>query len=347
MKRHSFISSSSPRCYLAAIAGILILLAGGSIALTVVGYSNRWIGTGALNLYVYQMEKLTTARKVDIAFVGDSALGHTIDADFFSLLSGRRSINLALILQYGYGGSYNMIRHTLERHRPRVVVIMHSIDALSSRPSPMGFHLTSTRWDLVETSPLDLLKIYLAPHALRGMWNCVWEACWNVSEELPIVDDYPPQGQPGSRMPSREEIERKPLLPSDIEPDQVRFLERIAQLCDEQEIRCLYAHGPTFDSYCHFARDYLNRASAAIRAAGLAVVENTPICVPRANLGDAQDHVKPALKQVYTQYYYALLAAHLRGGPEASSPADAECASLTRNGKIGLLVSADELSECR
>jgi hypothetical protein len=96
----------------------------------------------------------------------------------------------------------------------------------------------------------------------------------------------------------------------------VRFLGRIAKLCAESGLRCLYAHGPTLDAICAASGAYLQEISARVRDAGLTVVEGTPVCLPPEHVGDSPDHVRPDRKQLYTRRYFDLMAPYL--GPSSS-----------------------------
>src|SRR5687767_8650401 len=73
-------------------------------------------------LFDYQAAKLE-GPPADTIFVGDSTLGHAIDAELWSALSGRRAVNLALTGVYGYEGGYNFIERSLRNLRPRNVIL--------------------------------------------------------------------------------------------------------------------------------------------------------------------------------------------------------------------------------
>lgn len=309
--RRSYIFSSSSRRYLAILVGVTCALACATAALTLIGYAYRLGNMGGLALFDYQMKKIKDERAVKIAFIGDSSLGHTIDADRFGELAGRRTVNLALTARHGYGGSYNMLRHLLARHDPQVVIVMHTVPMLTQPWSPAGYHLTGAGLDLEETSPIDLLKIYLRFDVARSLLECASDACWHDLEPLPIVDDYAPQRKVTDRIPTEAEVRQDPLLPEDIHDDGSRFLDQIAEVCREQRLVCVYAHGPILDHYCDLSSEYIDHASAVIRAAGLPVVAATPVCIPQSHLGDTPEHVRPDLKQSYTSLYYRLLAPYL------------------------------------
>lgn len=307
----SFIFSSDRRRYAITLGFVTLALLGGTVMLTFAGYRFRWVDPVNLALYDYQMKKLSEEPAVDIAFVGDSALGNTIDAALFSRIGVRPAVNLALTGAYGYGGSYNMMRHLLKHQRPRVVVLLHTVDMMARPNTVTGFHLTSDGLDFTEISPVDLLKIYLNLDTVKKVLRCGRDACWRDDQRVQMVNDYMPQGLWGERPPSYEEVHRNPLLPDHIRSGKTHYLREIARLCKRWGILCIYAHGPVFEAYCQASANYLEHATAAIRAAGITVVEGTPVCVPQTHLGDTEDHVKPRLKSSYTLHYYTLLAPYI------------------------------------
>src|SRR5688572_25430320 len=124
------------RRYVAVTLGVAVLLLAAASALV--------LGTLALDrsplpyreLLDYQSAKLD-GQPADTIFVGDSTLGHAIDAELWSALSGRRSVNLALTGVYGYEGGFNFIRRSLRTLRPRNVILMYAPDMMA-RPVVEG-----------------------------------------------------------------------------------------------------------------------------------------------------------------------------------------------------------------
>ena len=62
-----------------------------------------------------------------------------------------------------------------------------------------------------------------------------------------------------------------------------------------------------------------DQTAAAIERTGLAVVPDTPICLPRADAGDAEDHVAPERKAQYSDLYLHRLQSMLSGASSIAS----------------------------
>ena len=108
-----------------------------------------------------------------------------------------------------------------------------------------------------------------------------------------------------------EEVRNSPFLPGMVSSAEVDFVVRIAEYCEAEGIRCVYAHGPIYDGYCKAAAPYIASLNEAVLAAGLEVVEGTPACVPLEKVGDQVDHVSPPTRQEYTRFYYDRLRPYL------------------------------------
>jgi hypothetical protein len=260
-------------------------------------------------LFQYQLQKIKTASPdIDTIFVGDSSLGNSVDADLFSSISGRASLNLALTGGYGYAGTLNMIRHALVYFRPRNVVIVQTIDLPTRKVYWMGYHATLPRLidlPLAETAKAvhDYSLFLFQPRTLLS----VVEQARKPSRAAPeIVNDYIAQ------RPQRREVAPDARVRTRIDPEQTGFLDDIVSICREQGMNCVYAYGPIRDVYCRNSADFISRETAEIERAGLPVVPNTPFCLPRDDQGDAEDHVVPPAKSEYTRRYFETLAPYLR-----------------------------------
>ena len=94
-------------------------------------------------LYQYQRKKIQSKGKYHTIFIGDSSLGNAIDSDFYSNATSNKSINLALTGAYGYAGSYNILKKSIQYH-PEIknVVLMQSLDTLCRSTSYKGYLYT-------------------------------------------------------------------------------------------------------------------------------------------------------------------------------------------------------------
>jgi hypothetical protein len=90
------------------------------------------------------------------------------------------------------------------------------------------------------------------------------------------------------------------------------FLGRIAALCREHAINCLYMHGPTIQSVLDLNPGYVEKINAKIAQTGLHLVSPTPFIIAPDDVGDSVNHVRPDLREVYSAKIYDLIAPQLK-----------------------------------
>src|ERR1700744_6423626 len=104
------------------------------------------------DLLRYQESKIAVASDVDTVFLGDSKSGYALDANEFSAISARNTLNLALTgYNYGIGGAYSLLNELLLHTQPKNVVFSftpqtfaHSIATLHDVPM-QGFVQSARR----------------------------------------------------------------------------------------------------------------------------------------------------------------------------------------------------------
>lgn len=307
MSRLFSTSSFSARGYVALLLGATAALLVAIAAISSIGYKKGRIAFDFHELYLYQRAKIDAALDVDTAFVGDSSLGNAIDARTWSDETGRPALNLALTGSFGYGGSFNMIHHVIDRARPRRIVIMQTLDMLTRGPSYRGYLVTSDRLFPLDAVPLSVIvDAYLnLDTALAVVRKMYFRA---TTANLDVARDYIRQNRPVSMRPSFVRRYRSLQFEANaIDQGSLLYLRRIADLCRDKNLDCVYAHGPIIDSYCANSADYLRAANALIESTGLRVAKGTPVCMPLAEAGDSEDHVRPDLRESYTRKYLALI----------------------------------------
>lgn len=304
--RPSSTSSSDAARYLRTLAFVLGGLVATLIAVNAIGYHYGMVEAASREIYDRQRAKATADTPIDIAFVGDSSLGNSISAQRFGELSGATAVNLALNGSYGAGGAYNMVRKVLEGHTPRLVVVMLSIDTLRRADAFPGFFFSAEPAQLLTTPPIRILELYFSLKTARRVLDQWWNGHTNPSTSFRndyIAQEETPLGPAASR-----EVAQHPLLPGMVAKQQLRYIARIAVLCNDRGLTCVYAHGPIFAGYCEQAAEYLTRLDEGIRATGLAVVPQTPVCLQEHEVGDSIDHVRSELKDAFTERYFTLLS---------------------------------------
>ncbi|WP_225768231.1 hypothetical protein [Inquilinus sp. Marseille-Q2685] len=308
MSPNSSISASEARRYLLTGAAAAVALVVAICALSLWGMQNGLSEWRESELLRYQIEKIEETRQVDILLVGDSSLGNAIDARDWSRRLGLSVMSVPLVGTYGFEGTLNMLRRAVREARPRVVVVMQTLDMMRRKPSwPGALYTAETLGDLADVPPREMLTSLATWDIPAGMLKAA--AIGEAIDPAIARIDYVPQN------PARF---GGPLYPRTYAPDAVRkdaaaSLRRIGDFCRQQGLTCLYASGPYLNPQCADSRGYSAAVAEAARKAGLTPVAGTPVCMPRSDVGDSEDHVNPSRRPQYSEIHRALILAAIEG----------------------------------
>ena len=321
MSPSSSTFSSEAARYLGVAVLTAVLLVSSIAGISLIGIDRGLVTWKEARLLRYQLDKIAAASRVDILLVGDSALGNAVDARVWSRETGREVLSVPLTGDYGYGGSLNMLRRVLRHHRPELVVVFQSPEIMRRHVAYDGLMYTAeTLGDIRGIPPWRLL----GPLAT---WDIPLNMLANVftprgpDPDL-ITDDYIRQQMDAAKARAKVVRDARFLKPAMVHPERAVFLREIGALCARERIVCLYAHGPYVEPECSSIEPYLEKVNALIRASGLIVVPETPVCMPLDDAGDAPDHVAPALKKRYSEIYRSLIDATINA-PAVAQARDA------------------------
>lgn len=259
------------------------------------------------------------AAGAQVVFVGDSSLGNALDAERFSELSGKRSVNLALTGNFHYSAPYVQLRRIASSENLiETVVLMLSVDAPAQTFSAEGYFFTS-RLPFVPGLParqnarllsvaverladlrgalLYLVRLASQPE-LEGYDAMLRLYDYVVSPAaIALIDN-------GYRVPAQVGIMREGFLPV------------IAELCRAQNWRCVYAHGPLLDYALELGgadrSAYFAEVARSIRETGLEIATSEPVLMRSEHRGDTFFHVHPDHREEFTQRYLDILRPYLR-----------------------------------
>lgn len=317
--------ASAPRPRHGILPYLAGALAGGIGALIVVSIlswvclSNGIVGWHFAKLYRYQLAKLAAAppERPSIALVGDSSLGNAVDAQAWSTALQRPVISLALTGDYGYRGTLNMMRRVLRSRPVALVVIFQTLDIATRAPAYDGQVYTAQRLgDLADVPPLHLFDSLASLDPLASALALLFSGSQDMSA-LEAVD-YQPQAPVGRRR-ALAPVDAPALSSERIRAENLETVAKIAKECREHGIRCLYVNGPLIEPQCSRSADYVRTLDEAIRRAGLTVAPNTPICMPRGDAGDSEDHVAPERKARYSELYLDRVRAAIGPGAQMAA----------------------------
>jgi len=296
--RDSFTSSSEALNYLRAVLVCCV-----ATMLTICAFSwlmirNDLPPSTLSRLYAYQLRKIESGAPIDILLVGDSSLGNSVDARQWTATLGRPVVSVALTGVHGLPGSLNMIRRAVRRHAISTVVIMHTADMMTRRQRPRSYLLTAESWaDIREMPVADIVRAVANFDVALDLVRAIVSPAPTPAERRLTDTDYVAQGRPLAQIATEPTA---PIQVAQLDSSNKRYLTEIGRECRAAQITCIYMHGPYVASLCRRSTEYLQRALDWAEAAGLNVVRDT-VCVPWDELGDADDHVAPPLKGVYSR----------------------------------------------
>ena len=250
-------------------------------------------------------------RNIETVFVGDSSLGNSINAKLFSVLSGTKTVNIALNGHYGFAGSYNMLRRAVSKHKDSIerVIVMHTVDMMKRPISYVGYLLTvggvSDVFGLQKKERGEVIRAFynfvLSPSNVAA----IGRSLLGKSVVRPIENDYIKQQDVFDRRSASNIILRPPL-----EERKAFFLRKLIEYSKERSIDVIYVHGPLWKPIVDASKEYLRTLNKELSKYDMILIENV-LAIGDEELGDSEDHVAPAFKDMYTSKYYDLLEPYL------------------------------------
>jgi hypothetical protein len=274
------------------------------------------------DLLRFQESKIAAATDVETVFLGDSSLGYALDAREFSRLSGQKTANLALTgYNYGMPGAYVLLTEVLKRTRPKNVVIAIS---------PQTFALSIDQLDglpvrgLLQASRRNPVRLFTISPAIS------WQVLKILSKELFdkrfLLEgiDYASGRRPTPSeafyqydylAPARSVLDVNSVIEtwgSKVPNDYDVFFRKMAQLCREEKLNCLYVHGTLLDLIVGRNQAFIRELGERIQSSGLEMPRNLPIEIPPSAIGNTINHIRPELRQAYTSKFHDALVSRLR-----------------------------------
>jgi len=261
-------------------------------------------------LFLHQKNKIEKSHHIDSVFIGDSSLGNAIDAKYFSDLSSKKTINLALTGKFGYAGSYNMLKRAF-RQNPEIknAYIMQTVDMYLRPISYTGYLLTAeTIKDYTELNIIEFLKLIKAGLSLsKNVKYKIKDLFKNelnessTDQKSMISDDYIKQGPAVDFSKDTEFLKIKK-----ISGDRFIFLEKIKDFAKTNHINLIYLHGPYLQKRLKKSESYIEFINQKIKDLDILLIDQL-LGIKNGENGDTEDHIRPDLKKQYTKNYWELI----------------------------------------
>lgn len=226
----------------------------------------------------YQKNKMRAKKYVKGAFFGDSSCGNAVNADLF----GDSTFNFALMGDYGYAGSFEMIKLCKKLHpEMQRVVIIQSLDVLR-RKTDLS-HQVANEPSRLETITRDMYVF--GEKLMKGSFRDL------LKNKVTIENDYLKQNAKSPVIPMlakgpMSNNNRKAIL------DMVKYLK-------EQKMEYVIVLGPATDivknEYYQEALDFFANNNIPFIKDNFHLTEET--------IGDSNDHVATPFKNTATAFY--------------------------------------------
>ena len=252
-------------------------------AIGFIGYRQTVSGS---NIIERRVTKLDESDKIEILLLGDSSLNAAIDDRLFSELSGYNTVSLPLTGQWGYAGSLAILERTLDQERPATVILVHTADMFGRDVADFAYFLASDqRWTATINDP-DLAKSVvdnLTSTKNFEKWTETWQGRWfgkdpvkeearkrrsrrSVRDDLFQMSDHAPY------------IRRRMKLDT-LNKGKAKYLSRIGAICQANNIRCLYAHGPIARPLLEPVEAFVQNFNPLIEQLGFELLPFTPVAM--------------------------------------------------------------------
>lgn len=270
------------------------------------------------NLVRYQLSKIEApAATIDTLFIGDSSLGHALDAQLFSKLSGRRTISLALTgWNFNIPSYHNMLARAVERHRiTNVVLFMTPQDfdvptEAMEDPAFRGFFYTmggdfSLFFQALIDYPLPILRRLMRVLTDRN----------SLKGGLALLRGQPQTSCDNCREYDYLEQSKEQLLPeAGFGPATRRYqpsLRRFENTCRQYGLNCIYMHGPVYRRAAELSRNMVKDVGDQVEKAGFLLASADPLFLEFEEVGDRVSHARPEMRATLTHRILTVLNPHL------------------------------------
>jgi hypothetical protein len=263
-----------------------------------------------------QRDKIKHSENVEIAFVGDSSLGNSIDARLVEKMTGKRTINAALTGSFGVQGSLNMARGIYQNNRKslRTIVLMQSLWSPTVDVDWVAYY--DTKCLLCSKGATSLIHDMSSQRSFSNYLGEFVNSYFNRNYVAARVDvirngapkskivwdstlDYFTQG-----VPMNLGVENMtPRSGTDVKAENMFFLHRFEQFCIEAQLTCLYAHGPLYSGYLSRLGLFVADVNKTISEHFSRGISAEPYPLSNNDAGDSWDHTRPASKRLTTAYY--------------------------------------------
>lgn len=240
-------------------------------------------------LLEHQIQKIKKNHTiVQNIFIGDSTLGHGIDASIIEKITGKKTLNLALNANISFSGSYGILDsynfESLEN-----IYILIGLDSWRKNPNQDGFELIKSENNFLKKYLLNLKKNM----NYRKLYY-IGSILLFAEKKVVIKNDYLEREDRELKIENFKKINKKKTL----------YLEKILKFCSVKKINCKLFHTPIVNYHCQNARsqDYIKKVYDLLEQKNINF-EKKLFCYDKKNFSDSMDHLNSHTKKKFSNYF--------------------------------------------
>jgi len=267
-------------------------------------FQYTFAGEDEFNLINYQTNKIDSREPADIIFLGDSSLGHAINAEVFSQLSGQSTKNYALFESTGFASDYGFLLRRIRVSKPKTAIFMHTLSTFSRPVNDIGFPLTAE-------FPVDWFS--LSFNRYPGVFSSLVKMIRSLRFEQfykaikgerrdqvrQLEHDYVRQ----TRQFNINGVDPMMFANSQVNSQKLVYLKLISDLCLGYSVKCIFSIGPNSEAIFNHSKTFLKAIAKSFVFEGLSYHEFNPILSDQ-QVGDGFDHVAGFHKDRMTHIFY-------------------------------------------
>jgi len=305
-----FRKTIKPKKYLFSLFFLFLLILLSAFLLHIIDFQTN----GNDIIRHYQLKKINDKNFTNISTIilGDSSAGNAIDAKYFSNLSKKHTINLALTGSWGIVGSLGILKQAVKKNSHlRNIIIIHTLDI---------WERSFAEESILELYPIkDIFKYITIPTLLSYYFNPK-EIEWNLKSLLSSKNinkinytyDYIEQKNHKYSNNMKLINPHYSFNKLKINPEKLVELNMLEKFCQKNSLNCILMNGPIHISIAKNSTQYINVLQSKLKE--LKYIKYIPniFSYSQECIGDSLDHIDIHCKQQVTEDYFNLLKKNLQ-----------------------------------
>ncbi len=253
------------------------------------------------SLIDYQISKIKNFDDdTEVLFLGDSSMGYAISSQEWEKITGKKTLNLALIGDYQFSG-VRALFDMIPKKKIKNIYIIANLDSWRIKSSENYYLSLKSEKSIYKNfyKINESLNLYNFVNILRFY---IFDSFKRDKYKISKKNDYITQG----KKIDEEYLNKTKKFSSDqIIFNKIFDLKKIFSECDNLGLECIYLHGPILDDFCAKKNiiEFRKNINEHLKINNIPFFQKN-VCIQKNHIGDGFGHVSPDYKFHYTLEYF-------------------------------------------